>query len=546
MRSEAENKKWGTIYLGTGKEATLDSLDAMQASVQHEQWNQRTQNDYLDRVRERAAERAREILGAAHTERQNILQEARAEAERIRLEAQVQYAKADEALAQAAATRNAAEAQHTEAEAIHSAAQQEGFDQGLANAHDELNAFRGAMGASVAVVLQAIERQNGALFAAWREEMVELVKTCVEKGTEWVLTSHYADVLRALVMESVRKLDNRHTVTLRVHPDDEAAVADMFAAARDAMPDVERWIVNGDPDIELGGLVAESFSSTVDNRVELRRTLVDNVLQHLTLPEGEADVIAASLVHEVVQEQLAHIAEIAPPLPEDFHNEAAPAPETALEVEASPGAESEAYSSDAPESPENFTNAVDLDEGVTEADDNLVHAAPDISALEDMAAALRAAEAHAPEFAPALPEDLAAESADPFLADSETDAAEIEAEDTMRAEHAAPSSAESLPRSDATPPAYAAEPAYAADPAYIAEPTYQADPADQAEPMQAHLSSLEELERELLPLPEEQFGQEEQHSQHFVEENSADMDEVLISGGFISEPTPTRGAESAS
>lgn len=531
MRSEAENKKWGTIYLGRGKEATLDSLDAMQASVQHEQWNQRTQNDYLDRVRERATERAREILGAAHTERQNILEEARAEAEHIRLEAQAQYAKADEALTQAAATHSQAEALRTEAEGIRNAAQQAGFDQGLANAHDELNAFRGAMGASVAVVLQAIERQNGALFAAWREEMVELVKTCVEKGTEWVLTNHYADVLRALVMESVRKLDNRHTVTLRVHPDDEAAVADMFAAARDAMPDVERWIVNGDPDIELGGLIAESFSSTVDNRIALRRTLVDNVLQHLTLPEGEADVIAASLVHEVVQEQLAHIAEIAPPLPEDFHDETAaedtahppeveaapapdlsPAPEAQYTAETAP--QNEASTTENAESLADFASAEDMPEPESETafEPRVEASLPDTSALEDMAATLRAAEAHAPEFAPALPEDLADESADTtatpatFMTDDETDVETAETE-SIFTEHSARSPAEAV---------------------------------EHAEHVHESLSSLEELERELLPLPEEQLHR------NFIEENSSDMDEVLAGGGFISEPAPTKGTEKLS
>lgn len=507
MRSEAENKKWGTIYLGTDKEATLDSLDAMKASVQHEQWNQRTQNDYLERVRERATARAREILGAAHTERQTVLQEARDEAQRIRLEAQVQYAKADEALAQAAATRDEAQALHTEAEAIREAAQQEGFDQGLVNARDELNAFRGAMGASIAVVLQALERQNGALFAAWREEVVELVKTCVEKGTEWVLTTHYADVLRALVMESVRKLDNRHTVTLRVHPDDEAAVADMFAAAREAMPDVERWIVNGDASIELGGLIAESFSSTVDNRIELRRNLIDNVLQHLTLPEGEADVIAASLVHEVVQEQVAHIAEIAPPLPEELqteelHAEADMLMPPAIEPDTVPEIET-AMAEPAPEaSSENLIISPDNQpEQNVEVDETSL---PDISALEDMAATLRAAEAHAPEFAPALPDDLEQDSPSTvYLEDIVEDEAVSDVEGAFA-------------NDSPVPPSF--------------------PPVEQSE-YDESLSSLEELERELLPLPEEQ------RLPNFVEENSAHMDEVLASGGFISEPAPMRETE---
>lgn len=505
MRSEVDNKKWGTIYLGSNKEATLDSLDAMQAAARQEQWNQRTQTDYLERVRLRATDRAREILGAAHTERQNLLTEARADAERIRLETQIQYAKATEELDEAAALRGQAQNLRDEAEALREAAQQEGFDQGLANARDELDNFRGAMGASIAVVLQTIERQNSAIFSAWREEVVELVQTCVEKGTAWVLDEQHAQVLRALVMESVRKLDNRHTVTLRVHPDDEAAVADMFAAAREAIPDVERWIVNGDPSVELGGLVVESPSSTVDNRLELRRTLVSNILQHLTLPEGEAEVIAAAAVHDVVVAQTAHIAAIAPYIPEL-------APEPTPE----PTPEAEQNSILAPHElmPDSLEETADRASGEHIADSAAMEMSelptmpdfsPDADAFADMAAQLRAAEADAPEFAPALASEFASPTISPDIA---------------------PTIAPAIP---ANAPEYTPQQPTELTQEYSAAPDL---PPTAEPPLNAGRSSLEELERELLPLPEEDLPP--------PPVNSAQLDEVLSGGGFISEPESAR------
>ena len=80
MASEELRKKWGTIFMGE-REATVEQLDAMQEPMRREQLKREQQENYLERVRVKAAERAREILGAAYAERQKVLEEARAEAE---------------------------------------------------------------------------------------------------------------------------------------------------------------------------------------------------------------------------------------------------------------------------------------------------------------------------------------------------------------------------------------------------------------------------------------------------------------------------------
>ena len=249
MASEELRKKWGTIFMGE-REATVEQLDAMQEPMRREQLRREQQEDYLERVRAKAAERAREILGAAYAERQKVLEEARAEAEaeRQKLIRQGEALKAAGTAAheQAAAELARAEAARQEAERIREAAHGEGFQAGMEQAGAELKEFRAELGQSLAVVLRAVDAQRNAICDSWRGELVELVRTAVAAGTGWLLDKEHDAVLRSLVLEALNLLEDRATVTVRVNPEDEATVGDMFMAARERVPELKQWIVNGD------------------------------------------------------------------------------------------------------------------------------------------------------------------------------------------------------------------------------------------------------------------------------------------------------------
>lgn len=324
MCPDDKKQTWGTIYLDASRESTLEKIDAMQAASRREQAQKHNELEYLERVRAKATERAKEILGEAYTERQKVLEEARQEAERLRQEAEGQYALAAAERQESQRQLEAAQEELRQAESVREAAHGEGFNAGLEQAQQELEDFRAAMGASVAGVLSAIHGQCGTIFEGWRQEMVELLKVCVERGTGLVLDEQYPLVLEHLVMEAVRQLDDRRCITLRVHPDDEAAVADMFAAARERLPNIGQWIVSGDPALQLGGLIAESQSGTVDSRLELFSQLVDNILQHLVLPASSLDNEAERAVAEAVRQEAAKIALLAPPSAQAEAEEALP------------------------------------------------------------------------------------------------------------------------------------------------------------------------------------------------------------------------------
>lgn len=315
MASDELRKKWGTIFMGE-REATVEQLDAMQEPARRERLKERQQEDYLERVRAKAADRAREILGAAYAEREKVLDEARAEAEKKR-NMLVQEGEALKAAAKADYEQKAvelarAEAAREEAEKIRAAAHEQGFQAGMEQAGAELREFRAELGQSLAHVLQALDKQMDGICASWREELVELTQTAVAAGTGWLLEKEHTRILRSLMLDALNLLEDRATVSVRVNPEDEATVSDMFKAARERVPELRQWIVNGDPAIERGGLVAESAGGSVDSRRERFRELVDNILAHLALPARDMEEEGKAATHDLVEREVEHIAALAP------------------------------------------------------------------------------------------------------------------------------------------------------------------------------------------------------------------------------------------
>ena len=80
----ASDKKWGTVFMGE-REAGMAELAAMQEPLRQERQKQQHQQEYLENVRVRATERAREILAAAYTEREKVLEDAKREAKELSL-----------------------------------------------------------------------------------------------------------------------------------------------------------------------------------------------------------------------------------------------------------------------------------------------------------------------------------------------------------------------------------------------------------------------------------------------------------------------------
>lgn len=336
MASEEMRKKWGTIFMGE-REASVEELKAMHERLNREKVEKEQTEDYMERVRARATDRAREILGQAYTERQKVLDEAKGEAavskrlaaqeaakikgeaEQIRKQAEEELAKAQKELAEAGRIRNEAHA--------------EGYEAGMNQAGAELQEFRGELGQSLAVLLRAIERQRKNILDNWREDLAELVRCAVHAGTGHVLQKEHEAVLQSLVFKALDLLENRSLISLRVNPTDEESVSDMFRAARERAPELRQWTVHGDDTIEPGGLVADSGSGSIDLRRSNYREMVDGILSHLALP-GKDGEDAEKEVANLVEQEVAHIASLTPEVErgeQEPEVEPEPAPEEAPE-----------------------------------------------------------------------------------------------------------------------------------------------------------------------------------------------------------------------
>ena len=545
MASDQLRKKWGTIFMGE-REATPQQLDAMQEPLLRERAQHQQQEDYLARVRARAEERAREILGAAYAERQKVLEEAGTEAqarvEQFTREARALKAQAQAELAEAEAEHGKARDLREEAGFIRDNAHSEGFQAGMEQAGVELKEFRVDVGQMLGNMLRALEAQRHSLGEAWRDELAELARVAVEAGTGWILQDEHQRILQSLVFGSLQLLEDRATVTIRVHPDDEETVSDLFRAARERVPELSQWIVNGDPSVEAGGLVAESVSGSVENLREHYREMVNGILEHLTLPPRPGEEQAATEVSATAARESERLTQIVP--------EAAPVAEPA-DAEPAPAEPADAAPADSAELPAGPADPADQMELLPEQlSESTPEFAPE-SAADLVPHPMPEQADFAGQDAPAGQDAVGSVSDEAFMPSAQpaeaADASPFYEGQTPEPEaSAAPETSPEMVQASVPEPAPepASEPALGLAPAPessagdepLAEastlpavasaegPEMRPEPAHAAPVSASHNDnpSLAELEDELFPLPEE----EKEHT-------SQPSSSVFVSGGFL-------------
>lgn len=412
MASEEMRKKWGTIFMGE-REASVEQLNAMQEHVNRDRLQKERSEDYMERVKQRAADRAREILGAAYAERQKVLEEAKGEAavqKRLAMQECAKIKAEGEAIRkQAREELAAAQAEREEAAKMRQEAREAGHQEGMNQAAVELHEFRAELGQAVAALMRGVEMQRRNILNNWREDLAELVKAAARAGTGYVLQKEHDAVLRQLVFQALDLLENRSLVSIRVNPQDEETVSDLFRAARERAPELKQWVVTGDDAIEPGGLVADSGSGSVDFQRANFRELVDGVLMHLGLPHLEAEMRDDAEVASIVEQEIANIASMTPEL-----DDLEPALDEAQDAGAEP-ADAAPQAADAPDAGEAPDASDAADEPGPRLQEPLAEAAPaPMEPLSEEMADL-AEELDAPE----AEEPLEAGAVDPSLAELE-------------------------------------------------------------------------------------------------------------------------------
>ena len=227
-----ENPGWGRIFM-SGRISVLDEVEQARSRA----WSEEDEKIYLEKVRLRAAEKAREILSAAEKE----------------------------------------------ARALREKAVEEGRSEGLRLAEAEMGELRASMSQASRSVLSAIEERGEGLLEAWKEDLSALLRLAVEKGLGMGLSEDRAALLSSLYAQAARTLTESRRVLVRCNPEDAAAVEDIVAAGREKLTEQNGWSVRADEAVPPGDLWLESESSLAQSNLESRRAAVMQALEGLRL-----------------------------------------------------------------------------------------------------------------------------------------------------------------------------------------------------------------------------------------------------------------------
>ncbi|TVM14598.1 flagellar assembly protein FliH [Oceanidesulfovibrio indonesiensis] len=259
--SADQNARTGKVIMG-GVVRNLAGAPESPEQRQRSIWDEAAEAEYLTRVKARAADKAREVLLAAREEAAELRRQA-----------------ADE-----------------------------GYEEGVRQAQDELVQAHQEMAESLASSLAAVSEGSIAIWRAYREELVLLVQLAVEKIIGITLDASRREVIQALLDEAAARLEASQGLVLRVHPEDKETLESILEAFADRYHTLRNWRVEGDGSMTPGGLKVESSLGMVDNSLQSRRQVVQDVLDSLELPETEAERQAREEVEARAAESAAQAA----------------------------------------------------------------------------------------------------------------------------------------------------------------------------------------------------------------------------------------------
>ncbi|QJT10493.1 FliH/SctL family protein [Oceanidesulfovibrio marinus] len=286
----SQTARTGKVIMG-GVVRNLAGAPVGDTHHNHSIWDEAAEAEYMARVKARAADKAREVLLAAREEAHQIRQQA----------------------------------------------SDEGYDEGVRQAQEELVQAHQEMAESLASSLAAVSDGSIAVWRAYREDLLLLVQLAVEKIIGITLDASRREVIEALLDEAAARLEAAQGLVLRVHPDDAEILRSILEAFGDRYHSLRNWRIEGDGSMTPGGLKVESSLGLVDNSLESRRQVVQEVLDSLELPETpaekqtreEAEARAAQLAEAATEE-------ISPEASADDPTEASTAASADDLVEASP------------------------------------------------------------------------------------------------------------------------------------------------------------------------------------------------------------------
>lgn len=242
-KSEATRNS-GRVIVGIGARGPSEmSLGEMQGQRDLTKWTDKTEEEYMTRVRDRAQDAAKQIISAA--------------------------------MAKAAELR------------------EQGMAEGLAAATEEAQAHLDALAEqhaqTLAEALAALDEGARVLWNQHREDIVVLVRLAVKKIVHLEMDARREEMLGSVLDQALDAIDSQRVLTLKVNPADEELVGALMERAKAMHPGLDRWSVRPDPNLQPGGMMLESGQGMVDNTTESRWQAVEAVLDQLGIAPASGE-----------------------------------------------------------------------------------------------------------------------------------------------------------------------------------------------------------------------------------------------------------------
>ncbi len=175
----------------------------------------------------------------------------------------------------------------TDAEQLKEKAKEDGFAEGMAQAEEQAAQQIQEMVNAFGETLNELKSQRAALWNEYHQDFLTLLRLAVEKTLHLQLKESRMEILGHLLDQSLEIIDSRTELVVKAHPDDVPALSDLLEQAAQSRTGLNNWRIKGDAKLHPGGILIESGEGMVDNTIEGRWSMVEQVLSQIDIEDVE-------------------------------------------------------------------------------------------------------------------------------------------------------------------------------------------------------------------------------------------------------------------
>jgi len=177
-----------------------------------------------------------------------------------------------------------------EAEAMRATARHEGYAEGLAQAQADVEAHTRAVSAEVENIIAQIGAQGSTIFEERRSDVMALIRLVVKKTLAVEMSEQRAASLENLMRQALERIESQRQLTIKCAAGDAEDLRAFIGSIQERTPALKYWTVKGDPSIAEGGVIVEGEEARVDNTVTTRwkgvEPILDQLVEQITAPDA--------------------------------------------------------------------------------------------------------------------------------------------------------------------------------------------------------------------------------------------------------------------